>query len=159
LNDALYVISDVAELPKMVAGGGAVEMKVANEVRAFARKVGGREQLAIEAFSDAMEIIPRTLAENAGLDILDTMVAMKTAHEKKDGLTMGINVYGEGVIDMLEEGVLEPLVVKLQAIKSGIEVASMILRIDDVVAASSSGPAGGPPGGGGAPDMPDDIDV
>jgi thermosome len=147
LNDALYVVSDVAELPKMVPGGGAIEMEVAKEVRSYARKVGGREQLAIEAFADALEVIPKTLAENAGLDTLDTMVAMKAAHEKKDGLSMGVNVFEGGVADMMKDGVVEPLVVKLQAIKSGIEVTSMILRIDDVVAAKSSGGPGGPQGG------------
>jgi chaperonin GroEL (HSP60 family) len=153
LNDALYVISDVAEAPKMVAGGGSVEMEMAKAVRSYAAQVGGREQLAIEAFADALEVIPRTLAENAGLDILDTMVEMKTAHAKKDGANMGVNVFEGGVIDMLAEGVVEPTVVKEQAIKSGVEVASMILRIDDVVAAKSGagagagGPGGGPPGG------------
>ena len=158
LNDALYVISDVAELPKMVPGGGAIEMEVAKEVRSYARKVGGREQLAIEAFADALEIIPKTLAENAGLDTLDTMVAMKAAHEKKDGLSMGVNVFEGGVADMMKNGVVEPLVVKLQAIKSGIEVTSMILRIDDVVAAKSSGGPGGPggPQGGMPPGGPDE---
>jgi thermosome len=157
LNDALYVVSDVAETPKMVAGGGSVEMEMSKAVRDYAAQVGGREQLAIEAFADAMEIIPRTLAENAGLDILDTMVAMKAAHAKKNGAYMGVNVYGEGVIDMMGEGVVEPTVVKEQAIKSGIEVASMILRIDDVLAAKSGGPdmgAGGPPGG-----MDEDMDI
>lgn len=157
LNDALYVISDVAETPKMVAGGGSVEMEMSKAVRGYAPQVGGREQLAIEAFADALEIIPRTLAENAGLDILDTMVAMKTAHAKKEGAHMGVNVYDEGVIDMMGEGVVEPTVVKEQAIKSGIEVTSMILRIDDVVAAKSGGPdmgAGGPPGG-----MDEDMDI
>ena len=158
LNDALYVVSDVAELPKMVPGGGAIEMEVAKEVRSYARKVGGREQLAIEAFADALEIIPKTLAENAGLDTLDTMVAMKAAHEKKDGLSMGVNVFEGGVADMMKDGVVEPLVVKLQAIKSGIEVTSMILRIDDVVAAKSSGGPGGPggPQGGMPPGGPDE---
>ena len=154
LNDALYVISDVAEMPKMVPGGGAVEMEVAKEVKTYARQIGGREQLAMEAFADALEVIPRTLAENAGLDTLDTMVAMRAAHERKNGTAMGVNVFDGGVVDMLKEGVLEPLVVKLQAIKSSVEVGSMILRIDDVVAAQSSngpgGGAGGPPG-----DMPD----
>ena len=157
LNDALYVISDVAETPKMVAGGGSVEMEMSKAVRGYAPQVGGREQLAIEAFADALEIIPRTLAENAGLDILDTMVAMKTAHAKKEGAHMGVNVFDEGVIDMMGEGVVEPTVVKEQAIKSGIEVTSMILRIDDVVAAKSGGPdmgAGGPPGG-----MDEDMDI
>jgi chaperonin GroEL (HSP60 family) len=160
LNDALYVISDVAEKPKMVAGGGSVEMEISKAVRSYASQIGGREQLAIEAFADAMEIIPRTLAENAGLDILDTMVAMKSAHALKDGAYMGVNVFGEGVIDMMVDGVVEPTVVKEQAIKSGIEVASMILRIDDVVAAKSGagagagGPEGGPPGG-----MDEDVDI
>ena len=156
LNDALHVIADVAEVPEMVSGGGSIEMEMAKAVRAHAASVGGREQLAIEAFAEALEVIPRTLAENAGLDIIDTMVAMKAAHSKKDGAAMGVNVFGEGVIDMLGEGVVEPKVVKEQAIKSGIEVASMILRIDDVVAARSGGMGGpgGPPGG-----MPDDMDM
>jgi thermosome len=149
LNDALYVISDVAELSKMVPGGGAIEMELSKAVRSYARRVGGREQLAIEAFSDALEIVPRTLADNAGLDVLDTMVEMKASHEKKGGFAMGVNVFKEGVIDMLEEGVVEPMVVKLQAIKSAVEVSSMILRIDDVVAASAPEmPAGGGPPGG-----------
>jgi len=149
LNDALYVISDVAELSKMVPGGGAIEMELSKVVRSYARRVGGREQLAIEAFSDALEIVPRTLADNAGLDVLDTMVEMKASHEKKGGFAMGVNVFKEGVIDMLEEGVVEPMVVKQQAIKSAVEVASMILRIDDVVAASAPEmPAGGGPPGG-----------
>jgi thermosome len=158
LNDALYVISDVAELSKMVPGGGAIETEIAKEIQTYARQVGGREQLAIEAFSEALEIIPRTLAENAGLDVLDTMVAMKAAHEKVDGFTYGVNVFDEGVIDMLEQGVVEPMAVKLQAIKSAVEVSSMILRIDDVVAASAPDmPAGGPGGPGDMPDMDEDI--
>lgn len=154
LNDALYVVSDVAENPKMVPGGGAIEMEVAKEVRSYARQVGGREQLAIEAFADTLEVIPKTLAENAGLDTLDIMVALRAAHEKKGGSAMGVNVFEGGVTDMLEKGVVEPMVVKLQAVKSGVEVASMILRIDDVVAAKSGGAGGGPGGKGpSAPDM------
>ncbi len=155
LNDALYVISDVTELAKMVPGGGAIEMELSKAVRAYAMQVGGREQLAIEAFSDALEVVPRTLTENAGLDVLDTMGALKAAHEKKDGWAMGVNVFKEGATNMLEQGVLEPMVVKLQAIKSAVEVASMILRIDDVVAASApeTGPGAGGPGGPG--EMPE----
>ena len=157
INDALYVISDVAELSKMVPGGGAVETELSKAVRDYARKVGGREQLAIEAFSDALEIVPRTLADNAGLDILDTMVAIKAAHEKKGGSAMGVNVFKEGVIDMLEQGVVEPMVVKQQAVKSSVEVSSMILRIDDVVAASAPEiPAGGG-GPGGMPEPEDEF--
>ncbi|MDP7208186.1 MAG: TCP-1/cpn60 chaperonin family protein, partial [Candidatus Bathyarchaeota archaeon] len=148
----------VAELPKMVPGGGAIEMELSKAVRSHATQIGGREQLAIEAFADALEVIPKTLAENAGLDILDSMVAIKAAHDKKGGSAMGVNVYDEGVIDMLEQGVVEPMAVKLQAVKSAVEVSSMILRIDDVVAATS--PAGGMGGPGGPPgDMPDMDDM
>ncbi len=158
LNDALYVISDVAELPKMVPGGGAIETELSKSVRSFATQVGGREQLAIEAFADSLEVIPRTLAENAGLDVLDSMVAIKAAHDKKGGSAMGINVFDEGVVDMLEQGVVEPTAVKLQAIKSAVEVSAMILRIDDVVAATSPAGGGGPGGPpGDMPDMDDDI--
>ena len=153
MNDALYVISDIAELAKMVPGGGSIEEELSKAVRGYARRVGGREQLAIEAFSEALEVVPKTLAENAGLDVLDTMVALKAAHEKKDGFAMGVNVFGEGIIDMLDQGVVEPMAVKMQAIKSAVEVSSMILRIDDVVAASTDrmeapGGPGGPPGMG-----------
>jgi chaperonin GroEL (HSP60 family) len=157
LNDALFVISDVAELPKMVPGGGAIETELAKAVRSHATQVGGREQLAIEAFADALEVIPKTLAENAGLDVLDSMVAIKAAHDKKGGSAMGVNVYDEGVIDMLEQGVVEPMAVKLQAVKSAVEVSAMILRIDDVVAATSPGGMGGP--GGPPGDMPDMDDM
>jgi chaperonin GroEL (HSP60 family) len=158
LNDALYVISDVVDLAKMVPGGGAVETELSKAVRDYARQVGGREQLAIEAFSDALEVVPRTLADNAGLDVLDTMVAIKAAHEKKGGSAMGVNVFDEGVVDMLEDGVVEPLVVKQQAIKSAVEVSSMILRIDDVVAATAPEmPAGGPGGPGDMPDMDEEF--
>jgi thermosome len=157
LNDALFVISDVAELAKMVPGGGAIETELSRAVRSYATQVGGREQLAIEAFADALEIIPRTLAENAGLDILDTMVAIKAAHDKDDGFAMGVNVFDEGVVDMLEQGVVEPMAVKLQAVKSAVEVSSMILRIDDVVAASAPEAGPGPGGPGGMPDMDEEI--
>jgi len=157
LNDALFVISDVAELAKMVPGGGAIETELSRAVRSYATQVGGREQLAIEAFADALEIIPRTLAENAGLDILDTMVAIKAAHDKDGGFAMGVNVFDEGVVDMLEQGVVEPMVVKLQALKSAVEVSSMILRIDDVVAASAPDMGPGPGGPGGMPDMDEDM--
>jgi len=156
LNDALYVIADVTEIPKMVTGGGSIEVELSKAARAYATQEGGREQLAIEAFADALEIIPRTLAENAGLDVLDTMVAIRSAHDKKKGRAMGVNVFDEGVIDMLESGVVEPTVVKKQAIESAVEVASMVLRIDDVVAATAPAMGGGPPGGG-MPDMDEEM--
>ncbi|MBS7638424.1 TCP-1/cpn60 chaperonin family protein, partial [Candidatus Bathyarchaeota archaeon] len=115
MKDALYVISDVAELPKMVPGGGAIEMELSKALRAYARQVGGREQLAIEAFSDALEVIPRTLAENAGQDVLDTMVKLKAAHEREDGYPYGVDVFKGGIANMLDLGVIEPMVVKVQA--------------------------------------------
>jgi chaperonin GroEL (HSP60 family) len=157
LNDALYVIADVTETPKMVTGGGSIEIELSKAARSYATQEGGREQLAIEAFADALEVIPRTLAENAGLDTLDTMVAIRSAHDKKKGKAMGVNVFDKGVIDMLETGVVEPTVVKKQAIESAVEVASMILRIDDVLAATAPSMGGGPPGGGGMPDMDEEM--
>jgi thermosome len=149
MTDALSVVSDVVENSKIVAGGGAVEVEVAKELRDYATKVGGREQLAIEAFADAIEIIPRTLAENAGLEPIDIVVELRSAHEKKDGEYMGVNVFTGKVENMQENGVIEPLVVKEQAIKSAAESASMILRIDDVIAATKPREGmGKPPSGG-----------
>lgn len=167
LNDALSVVRDVIEDRKMVAGGGAPEVELAKRLRDYAESIGGREQLAIEAFADSLEIIPKTLAENAGHDQLDIIVKLRAAHEK-DGLWMGVNVNTGEVADMLKAGVLEPLRVKKQAIVSASEAAEMILRIDDVIASkphseskggegSSGGkpgmPGGGPPGMGGMPGM------
>ena len=148
--DALSVVSDVIENSKIVAGGGAVEIEVAKELRKYATKVGGREQLAIEAFADAMEVIPRSLAENAGLEPIDVLVELRSAHDKEDGKYKGVNVFNGKVENSLENGVIEPVVVKEQAIKSAAESAAMILRIDDVIAATkpkAGGPGGGMPGG------------
>ncbi|MGB9777821.1 MAG: thermosome subunit beta, partial [Candidatus Bathyarchaeales archaeon] len=136
MTDALSVVSDVIENNKIVAGGGAVEVEIAKELRDYATKVGGREQLAIEAFADAIEIVPRTLAENAGLEPIDIIVELRAVHEKKDGDSMGVNVFTGKVENMQENGVVEPLIVKEQAVKSAAEAASMILRIDDVIAAT-----------------------
>ena len=149
MTDALSVVSDVIENSKIVAGGGAVEIEVAKELRKYATKVGGREQLAVEAFADAVEIIPRTLAENAGLDPIDILVELRSAHEKEDGKYKGVNVFTGKVQNSLDSGVIEPSVVKEQAIKSAAESASMILRIDDVITAKAprGGPGGGMPGG------------
>jgi len=152
--DALSVVSDVIENNKIVAGGGAVEIEVAKELRKYANKVGGREQLAVEAFADAMEVIPRALAENAGFEPIDVLVDLRSAHDKEDGKNIGINVFTGKVQNSLENGVIEPLIVKEQAIKSAAESASMILRIDDVI--TSKAPRGGPGGpGGGMPGGPE----
>ena len=147
MHDALSVVSDVIEDNKIVVGGGAVEVEMARELRKYATKVGGREQLAIEAFAEAVEIVPKALAENAGLESIDIIVELRAAHEKKDGQTMGVNVFTGKVENMLNNGVVEPLVVKVQAVKSAAESASMILRIDDVIASTKPKEPGKPPGG------------
>ena len=144
MHDALSVIADVVEHNKIVAGGGAIESEIARVVRPYAIKVGGREQLAIEAFADAIEIVPRTLAENAGLEPIDILVALRSAHEKRKGHLMGVHVFTGKVLDMHEKGVIEPLRVKEQAVKSATESASMIIRIDDVIAATKPKEAKGP---------------
>jgi len=152
VHDALMVVSVVVEGKKIVAGGGAPETELSLQLRRYASQEGGRVQLAIEAFSEALEIVPRTLAENAGLDPIDILVAIRAAHEagKK---SFGLDVNTGKPEDMMKAGVVEPLRVKTQAISSAAEAAVMILRIDDVVASSkSAAPEGGmPPGMGGMP--------
>ncbi|MGQ0535109.1 MAG: thermosome subunit beta [Methanobacteriota archaeon] len=155
LHDALGVVSVTIEDGKVLAGGGAPEIELALRLREFATTVGGREQLAIECFANACEIIPRTLAENAGLDAINALVDLRAAHEKGQR-TAGLNLATGKPVDMQKEQVLEPLRVKTQAIRSGAEVAALILRIDDVIASKSpkGGEGGkGGPGGPGAGDM------
>ncbi len=136
LRDALFVLSDVVKKNLIVAGGGAVEIEIARGLRAYAPKIGGREQLAIEAFAEAVESIPRILAENAGLEPIDILVNLRAEHEKADGRFLGVDVFSGKLINMYEAGVIEPLLVKEHAIKSAVDAAIMILRIDDVIAAS-----------------------
>ncbi len=148
MTDALSVVSDVIETNKIVAGGGAVEVEVAKELRNYATSVGGREQLAIEMFADAVEVIPKTLAENAGLGPIDIIVELRATHAKPRGQFKGVNVFTGRVEDVRKEGVVEPMIVKEQAVKSATESASMILRIDDVIAGTKPKEgAGKPPGG------------
>jgi thermosome len=135
LHDALCVVRNAIEDGKIVAGGGAPEAHVARYLREYAVKVGGREQLAIEAFADAIEAIPLTLAENAGLDPIDIMVALRAKHESAASPSYGVDVFSGKVRDMLELNVVEPLRVKQQVIKSATEAANMILKIDDLIAA------------------------
>jgi len=144
MNDALSVVADLFEKNKVVVGGGAVEAEVAKELRHYAVKIGGREQLAVEAFAESLEIIPNTLAENAGLEKIDIMVELRAAHEKPKGHLMGVDVFTGKVANMQKMGVIEPLSVKEQAIKSASEAASMILRIDDVISSSKPKTPKGP---------------
>ncbi len=152
LNDALHVVATALEDGKVVVGGGSAAVELAFKLRDYAVTVGGREQLAIEAFANALEVVPRTLAENAGLDPIDVLIEIRKAH--KDGKkTHGLNVDSGKIEDMRKYNVFEPLRVGRQAIEGAADVAVMILRIDDVVAARRSGPPAGPPGGGMPPGM------
>ena len=135
MNDAIRVVACTLEDGKYVPGGGAPEIEVALKLRDYASKVGGREQLAIQSFADALEIIPRSLAENAGLDPIDMLVSLRAAHEAGDK-NAGLDVFNGSAVDMVRANVIEPLRVKKQAISSAVEAATMILRIDDVIAAS-----------------------
>jgi thermosome len=143
LEDALRVVGVAVEDKKFVAGGGSPEVELSLRLREFAASQEGRSQLAIEAFANALEIIPRTLAENAGLDPIDMLVELRSEHENGKK-TAGLNVFEAKAVDMLDAGVVEPMRVKTQAIASAAEAAIMILRIDDVIAASKMG--GGAPG-------------
>ncbi len=155
LEDALRVVGCVVEDKKVVAGGGAPEVELALRLKEYAATQGGRIQLAIDAFANALEVIPRTLAENAGLDPIDKLVDLRAAHEKGKK-TYGLDVFKGEPVDMWKAGVVEPLRVKTQAVASAAEAAVMILRIDDVIAsAKSAGPSpeetaamGGGMGGG-----------
>ena len=148
LEDALSVVACAVEDGKVITGGGAAATEIALGLRDFASTIGGREQIAIEAFADAIEVVPRTLAENAGLDPIDTLIEIRKQH-KRGNRHAGINVYTGKVMDMRKENVLEPMRVGSQAISSATDAAVMILRIDDVIAARAGGggKGGGPKGG------------
>src|SRR6188472_3617239 len=146
LHDALMVMKDVLEKPSIVAGGGSPEAYIANELRQWSSSLEGRSQLAAQKFAEALEVIPLTLAENAGMDPIDTMADLK-AKQSKGSKWTGVDVRNTKIADMSKLDILEPLSVKEQIIKSATEVASMILRIDDVIASGKSA-GGGPPGGG-----------
>ena len=153
IDDAIGVVAATVEDGKVVAGGGAPEIEIAKRLKDYADAISGREQLAITAFAEALEVVPKTLAENAGLDSIDSLVDLRAAHE--NSVFMGLDVFEGAVTDMYEAGVIEPHRVKKQAILSASEAAEMILRIDDVIASSGAGRAdmegmegmGGMPGG------------
>ncbi|MGB9168862.1 MAG: thermosome subunit beta [Nitrososphaeraceae archaeon] len=145
IHDALMVTKDVLEKPAIVAGGGAPEAYVASKLREWTSTLIGREQLAAEKFAEALEVIPLTLAENAGMDPIDAATDLR-AKQSKGAKWMGIDARSAKITDMSKMDIFEPLSVKEQIIKSATEAASMILRIDDVIASSKS-PGGMPPGG------------
>jgi len=157
-HDALCVVRNAVEDGKIVAGGGAPEAETAKQLRDYALKVGGREQLAIEAYAEALETIPLIIAENSGLDPIDIMVELRSKHAHPENKWFGVQVKTGKIADMLTDNVIEPLRVKQQAVKSATEAACMLLRIDDILSSKGtreSGPPGGPGGmpGGMPPGM------
>ncbi len=155
MEDAVGDIISALRDGKVVAGAGAPEIELARNLKKYAESLSGREQLAVLAFAEAMEVIPRTLAENAGLDPIDVITELKASHDQGKKWS-GINVFTGKVIDAWKKDVVEPLKIKTQAVSSAAEVAQMILRIDDVIASASGGdmpPPGMPPPGGMPPGM------
>jgi len=147
IHDSLMVVKDVIEKPEIVAGGGAPEAFAASQIKEWADNFSGREQLAIKKYAEALEVIPLTISENAGMDPIDTMATLRSKQNQGQKWT-GIDAKNTKIADMMAINVVEPIVVKEQIIKSATEAACMILRIDDVIAIS-----GGPGGGGGMPPM------
>ena len=147
IHDALMVVKDVMEKPAIVAGGGSPEAYAAAQLKEWSNKLSGREQLAVQKFAEALETIPLTLAENAGMDPIDTMTELRAKQSKGEKWT-GIDVRNSKIANMHKSDIVEPLAVKEQIIKSATEAASMILRIDHVIASSGSKEPAGPPGGG-----------
>jgi chaperonin GroEL (HSP60 family) len=155
LHDAIGVVASALEDKKIVLGGGCIEIELSMALEDYAKTVGGREQLAISAFAKALEIVPRTLAESAGMDPIDTLVELKAKHQK-GSRNYGVDVQHNKLEDMAVLKVIEPARIKKQAISSASEVAEMILRIDDIISSSgkSRAPPGGMPGGMGG-EMPE----
>jgi len=150
INDALDVVAATVADGRVLPGGGAAEVELAGRVRDYADSVEGREQLAVEAFADSLELVPRVLAENAGLDAIDTLVDLRAAHEDGDERA-GLNVYSGDVVDTFEAGVVEPAHAKQQAVSSASEAANLVLKIDDIIAAGDLSTAGGEEEGAGGP--------
>ena len=159
VHDAIMVVRDIMELPSIVAGGGAPETYAATKIRSWAKSLEGREQLAAEKFAEALEAIPLSLSENAGMDPIDTLTTLRS-RQLRGHKSTGIDVMKGKVADMKSSDIIEPLLVKNQIISSAAEAACMLLRIDDVIAtAKSAGPPPGaeggmPPGMGGMGGMP-----
>jgi thermosome len=157
LTDALDVVSQTVADGRVLAGGGAIEVELASRLRDYSDSVTGREQLAIEAFADSLELVPRVLAENAGIDSIDTLVDLRAAHNDGDSRA-GLNVFGGKIEDTFEAGVVEPAHAKEQALSSATEAANLVLKIDDIISAGdlstegeedAGGPGGAPGGMGG----------
>ncbi|TFF93640.1 MAG: thermosome subunit [Promethearchaeota archaeon] len=136
IHDALSVVKAAIEVPYILPGGGASEIALAKRLRTYARTIGGRQQLAIEVYANALDVVPKTLVENSGFNPVDLIVELRSKHESEEGINYGLNIESGKPDDMIKLGVVEPLAVLTQAIQSATEVATMILKIDDVIAAS-----------------------
>ncbi len=151
LNDVLGALSSAVRSGKYVLGGGSSEIDIALKLRDYATDVGGREQLAIQAFADSIEVVPKSLADSSGMDPIDTLVQLRSRHKSKEGRVYGIDVYKNAIGDMEKLGVIEPLEVKSQALSSATAASASILRIDDMISSKGRAPSGGgggmPPGG------------
>lgn len=146
VGDAIDVVSQTVTDGQVLAGGGAVEIELASRLRSYAESVSGREQLAIEAFASAIEVIPKILAENAGLDPIDVLVDLRAAHDEGNQKA-GINIHTGGVLNTFDAGIIEPTHAKRQAISSATEAANLILKIDDIIAAGDLSRGGDDMGG------------
>jgi len=156
LKDGLGDVAAVIKNRKIVAGAGAIEIELSKRLRQFSNTLPGREQLAVQEFANALEFIPITLAENAGLDPIDILTKLKASHDNGDYYA-GINIFTNKIEDSIKSGIIEPLKIKTQAISSATEVATMILRIDDVLASKGSGSSRGR-GPAGSPGMYEGMD-
>ncbi len=151
LHDALCVVRNAVEDGKVVAGGGAPEAELAKRLKDYAVKVGGREQLAVTAFAEALEAIPVAIAHNSGIDPIDIMVELRAKHQSAANIWYGVNVSTGKTSDMWKMNIVEPLRVKKQVIKSAVEAVTMLLRVDDVIASKGTGAEKGPSGPSGMP--------
>lgn len=153
IKDSLGSVSSTVEMGKYVTGGGSIEMSLSATLNEYAVEIGGREQLAIQAFAESLESIPKTLAENAGMDSIDALVTLRNKHKGGEGAGYGVNVLKGEISDMEKLGILEPAKVKTQALSSATETTRLILRIDDIIASKGGKGGGAPPGGPGGMDM------
>nr|AGF92951.1 thermosome, beta subunit [uncultured organism] len=151
IEDAIKVVAVAIEDGAILPGGGATEIELSSRLKEEVGKIDGRKQISFEAFADSLDIIPRTISENGGLDGIDVLMDLTTMHEKEDKTHYGVNIETEEKENMIDSGIVEPYRVKNQALKSATEAANMILRIDDVIASKGGDEGGGPPAGGGAP--------
>jgi chaperonin GroEL (HSP60 family) len=155
IHDALMVVKDAVEYPYVVVGGGAAEAVVSKKLKEWSASLASRQQLAVEKYADALESIPMTLAENAGMSLVDAQAELRTKSQVTGKPRFGVDVSKGKIVDLSSRDIYEPLSVKNQVVNSGTEAACMILRIDDIISAGAPKGTAAPPGGGGYGGMPE----